>query len=79
MREQHIQRQEAKREPGLYRKLQVVYSYQSVELVSDGGKGSSSPEVGGRQRVGWDIRKRLGDEEWGDKGSLEALYDLHTL
>lgn len=67
MREQNIQRQGAKGEPGLYKKLQVVYSYQSVELVSDGSKGSSSPEVGGRQRVSWDIRKRLGDEEWGDE------------
>lgn len=50
MREQHIQRHEAKREPGLFRKLQAVYNYQSVELVSDGGEGSGS-EVGGRQRV----------------------------
>lgn len=78
MRKQYIQKQEAKREPRLNRKLQVVYSYQSVVLVSDGGKSSSS-EVGGRQRVGWDIRKKLGDEEWNDKGSLEALDDLHTL
>lgn len=29
MREQYMQRCEAERKPGLYRKLQVVYSYQS--------------------------------------------------
>ena len=37
------------REPGLYRKMQVIYNYQSIELVSDGSKDSDA-EVGGRHR-----------------------------
>lgn len=68
------------REPGLYRKLQVVYNYQSVELVIDGGKDSDS-EVGRWHRVGWDIgRKSLGEkEDWDDKGGWRSEGRLETL